>query len=271
MTGPADSATAEAESFLREEYERNHREGIYPSRNRVIERLLARRADLTQDLYPELYHSLPRAEQRRAVLLALVHVAAFGNPERVAHVRQQVDKARAIDLKIQDLALQMHRLVDLLEQRREECPDVAPLALPPVLHVLRAATDYSAPDTGYLFDTQVLPQVGRFDWQYWPALEGLMTSLANELMNATAEDRPIRADDPLMHRVTSGGNRSRADFTRAVDAVLAELHETGHPPLPANFSLSSRAIDAFVAVTLDLEPGDSTIRKQRHRAKSRTL
>lgn len=270
MNGKADPATSEAESFLREELASNQREGIYPSRNLVVERLLSRRDDLSQDFYPELHRDLPFSEQRRAVLIALVHAAAFGCPERVDSVRRQLRCARDIDRKIQDIALSIHALVGLLEQRREECPAVASLELPNLHDALEEATDYSAPDTAYLFESHVAPHLtplGRFDGKYWPTTEDLLLTLATALMNETAEDRPPRPLDPLMNRVIEGGNRSRADYTRALDAVIDDMKRAGWPQLPADFSLSSRALDCFVAVTLDLDTGDGTIRRQRRRAK----
>lgn len=275
-----DPATAEAEAFLRADLEYNQTHKIWPSHNRIIERLLTDSEKL-RPLYAELARSLRWPDQRREILNALVNTAAVATPDKTAEIRQQKRLAEELNKEIRVLAKQLRPLVDLLRERRERCPDIEPLRLPSFVELMGDAVYYNEdPFKAYQFEKHLSREFAGYGDEYWPSVEEFITALADILLIRTDHEKPLLAPlipsnaanspepaCPLMAEAIRPRSHSWADFVRAIDLSIDDLRLSSdvRPHIPADFKLTDQAVECFYAVVTGHKWAEGTLKKRRQR------
>lgn len=249
----ASTQTAQArqacETILKEGKRYNIEHQILPSENAVTDRLLARGVEL-KDAYVELYeklHPYPRALE--VFLGLLLSTAAFWSPEKTAMAR---DARAELDMVNRKIALRADELAQLL-LRRTELNSTSGFTSSTHYHVCEVIE--SAAEQNYLFNQWVKERLdslrAQFDLKYWPSLEQFIRALA-----ADAADAKIEATDPLTAAGTRASRPSRADFFRALFAVIEDNNSRRFGLLPGGFRLTDSTLASLANCALDLGPDD---------------
>lgn len=234
------------EAILRKEMEYNIAHKIWPSVNRIVERMLARRVEL-MDAYEEIYSSLAgRPRALTAFWEIFVHTPVAWSPERIRAARQ--DRDGLVELNDQIVVAAEH-LAGLLA-RRAELDERAVFSSGTSHHVLDLISQAS--EHNHLHEFHVKEELDslRYNYglDYWPTL-----SLLVEAIGLDAENAEVVANDPVTAAATASRKPGLSDYVKAVLVRIEENTVSTHGLLPDNFALSDGALASLVSCALDLD------------------
>lgn len=208
------------EAILRKEMEYNIAHKIWPSVNRIVERMLARRVEL-MDAYEEIYSSLARRPRALTAFWDIfVHTPVAWSPERIRAARRAELDERAVFSSGTS-----HHVLDLISQASEHNH----------LHEFHVKEELDSLRYTYGLD-------------YWPTL-----SLLVEAIGLDAENAEVVANDPATAAATESRKPGLSDYVKAVLVRIEENTVSSHGLLPDNFALSDGALASLVSCALDLD------------------
>ncbi len=217
-------AVALCEAHLKKERTYNVEHNIWPSVNRVIDRMLARRSELRR-AYTEMAANLDLQALER-FLSIVVEVSAIWNPDYLRAARA----ARRRQIELGD---EIHQLASRLAtclRERTEIGERSGFGTNDTYHVVDLI-DRASQDNGW-YESWVKEPLDhlqcRFDLKYWPSLADLVDAIGGEAL-----DVDIAPTDAITGAATSSSKRSKADSFRA---IMAAIHDER-----TSFSLHPRA------------------------------
>jgi hypothetical protein len=243
--------TGACEEILREEWQYNKDNRIWPSQNRVIDRLLDRRVELG-DAYAEIHQKLnahPHAIEE--LFRALTYTGASWNPGKNVEARAARDRLAEINRDIADKA---EALAELLEERSalENTSSFSAHNFYHIGDVIEAASVGN-----YLFEQYLRERLhtlrGRFDLKYWPSLGACCGAIAQDALMNDPE-----ATNPITEAATRASRASKADFFKALFVAIDEYGAQGHGFIPTGFRLTDETIASLGNCILDL-PADNGV------------
>lgn len=237
------------EDALRADKAYNIENEILPSEVRIIDRLLARRLELVE-AYDEICEKLNGRSHGVSTMLGIVtNVAAFWNPEKVADARDARDRLVEVNREIAELAMD---LAGLLEER-SEISNSSGFASNTHYHVVDVIDAASTDNGFYRFHLQeeLKPLSARYDLKYWPTLAEFVRVIGQDANFAGAS-----ATDSLTRAATTGSRGSRADFFKALFALIRENANSNPGYIPRGFKLSDNTLASLANCALDLGPDD---------------
>lgn len=252
------SPTQVCEDILRADIKYNVEHRIWPSVVAVAERLLARRAELT-DAYAELVEKLGNRPQALKVFFdVLLGAAALRHPEATARSRQDRAELEQVNSQIATKALE---LSSLLERRSDihNTTDFHSDTHYSVCGVIEAA----ARDVP-LFDGWVKEPLqtlsARFDLKYWPSIAAFVREISQDAAQAT----PL-AMDQAAAAATMGKRASPTDFFGYLYEGLEDAMASNGGFIPKGFKVSDRSMASLATCALGRdadEPFDAPYVKQ---------
>lgn len=271
------SATDKVSEFLEEERRYNEEHDIWPSHNKIIDRLLACGESL-EAVWSEILKKAPNYQPRGTIwpcwkfmVQAIFEIPAGWSPEKINDARDALRRIADLNADIADKARDLAELM----RRRNNLAERYGISLPedddPMDLMGRAAflTEQMNPQLyihmGYKFEYEILPKLapvrGRYDWKYWPHTVGLIEAIA-EVQDI---DEPVSTDRHTAAALERQKPSVR-DFMRAFDSHWAEVQDF----CSTGFELSAASYAALVNAVLGIEgvaPED--VRNHRSRERSR--
>jgi len=237
------------ESILLEGKRYNIEHDIWPSKNAVVDRLLARGLEL-KEAYEELHEKLPPPSPALKVFLdLLLSSAAFCNPEQITKARTARNDLVGVNQQISRKATELAELL----ARRSDLNNTSSFRSSTHYHVCDVIE--AASENNHLFKFYVKERLdaltGQFDLKYWPSLSDVLQVIAVD-----AEQASIEATDPLTDAATSASRPSRADFLKALFAAIEENSAEHYGLLPSDFKLNDRTLASLTNCGLNLGPDD---------------
>lgn len=209
------NATNACEGILNIEKEYNNKNDILPSVNKIIDQMLSRSTELT-DAYEDIIDNIGNySADLRSFFLALLHTAAFWNPEQCKKDRDDSKNLIEINREIGDAAL---RLENLLE-KRTKLNNISKFHSETYCHIVEAIEDASA--NNHLFNSYVRDELHllsvQFDLKYWPSIGEIIYELAQD-----AYGSETHASDSLTKAAITGTRPSLTDFFKALFQAIEE-------------------------------------------------
>ncbi len=237
------------EAILQEGKVYNIEHKILPSENAVVDRLLARRIELTE-VYAELHEKLaPRPPALKVFLDLLLSTAAFWNPERNAKARAGRERLEAVNEEIAEKAAALAGLLD----ERDDLHNSSGFYSSTHYHPLDLVEEASAEN--YLYQSYIQKPLaalcGQYDVKYWPSIGKCLRVLSRD-----AERSMVQASDPLTEAATRASRKSLADFFKALFASIKENSARNCSFLPRDFRLTDASLASLVNCALDLGPNE---------------
>jgi hypothetical protein len=240
---------------------------ILPSANTVIDRLLARQIELT-DTYAELcgkLHAWPLGLE--VIIDAILRVAPFWNPERVAASRDDRSRLDVVNSKIAKASME---LADLLDER-ERFHNHSSFYSMTHYHIAEMIEEASF-GNGY-FRSHLKDKLhllrGQFDLKYWPGIADVVRVLSRD-----AREAAVDTANPITRAATTGLRGSRADFFKGLLAAIDDEISSCPRRLPMDFKLSDNALASLANCALDLGADDlvdsAYVKRLRQRERGRT-
>lgn len=241
--GTPSQAVQVCEAILRSDLKYNQEHNIWPSVNRVIERMLARRIELN-DAYEELHASL--AHHHRG--LESFFDVFTSTP--VAWSPEKINKARQARKELADLNSRIAALADDLAQlltRRDEIKETSGFSCETVHHLLDVVEHAAESEGNYLFEWHVKEGLDalkyQYDMKYWPPLSAVVQAIGED-----AQSAEIYARDTATASATESRRPGLSDFLKAFSARIED-----NSVIPDNFSLSDNTLASLVNCVLDLD------------------
>ncbi|KAF1725499.1 hypothetical protein CSC78_08520 [Pseudoxanthomonas japonensis] len=184
-------------------------------------------------------------------MACFLSTGAFWSPDRIAKDRSDRDELVALNLAISKVA---YELAGLLVQR-DELHNSSGFYSDTHYDIVQVIDEASADNGRYTYYLkEPLERLGgRFDMKYWPALDAIVRTIAEDARRAL-----VVASDPLTEGATRSKRPSTADFTRALEAAILENRAGLSSGIPKDFMLSDQAIASLVNVLIDL-PADKMV------------
>ncbi|MFL9812912.1 hypothetical protein D7241_06610 [Stutzerimonas sp. VN223-3] len=242
-----EKAVAECESVLRADLTYNKEHGIWPSTNRVIERMLGMRHDLGK-AYQELYKQLHSHERALDSFLdMLVYLPIGWSPEKAIKARQDREELVSVNSRIASLATQLGGLLS----RRTEIEETSGFSSETHYHILNVMKDAAEHNHhfGFYVEDELDGLYNQYDLKYWPTLSDFAEALA-----ADARDAIVVADNPVTAAATESRKPGLTDFLRAYYSKLDERSMKQGGLIPDTFRLSDSALASLLSCVLDLGP-----------------
>ncbi|MEH6471981.1 MAG: hypothetical protein V7752_12100 [Halopseudomonas sp.] len=246
---PNSDPIAICEDILNSEKSYNIEHSILQSENRIIDRFLSRRVELTE-AYAELVVKLHGRPQALKVMLGvLLSASAFWNPEKNRAARQ----ARAELFEInREVAERAGELAVLLE-RRSELHNTSGFSSDTHNDICRVIDAAAAEQ--HLFKWHVQESLarlrGQYDRKYCPSLAACIGELAID-----AREASIGATDQITDAATSSRKPSLTDFFKAWFASIEENSAQSSGFLPTDLRLSDNTMASLANCALDLGPDE---------------
>lgn len=242
-------ATQVCESVLREELEYNQARSIWPSVNRIIERMLARSIEL-RDAYQELHEALAHCPRGLHVFFDVFTYTPVGwSSEKISEARQARKELAEVNDRIASMANELACLL----ARRDEIQENSSFSTQTFYHVLDVLS--AASEGNYLFEHYVEESLQalqyQYDLKYWPLLSEFVGAIA-----ADAESAEIIALDPATAAATASRRSGLSNFLKAFFVRLKENTGIGNDGIPKNFRISDSALASLINVALDLGVND---------------
>jgi len=241
----ATDPTQVCEDVLLEERRYNEEHNIWPSQNKIIDRLLARRVELI-DAYAEIHaklHSHPHA--LKEFFRAVTYAGVSWNPARNLEARATRDRLIDINQRIAEVG---RALAALLEER-SELENGSSFHAHGFYHIGEVIEAASAGN--YLFDSYLREPLhalrAQFDFKYWPSLAACAAALAQDAMVSQPG-----ATDAVTEVATRASRASKADFFKALYANINEYGAGGYGCLPRGLRLTDETIASIANCVLDL-------------------
>lgn len=235
------------EAVLRADLEYNQTNKIWPSVNRVIERMLGRRNELCE-AYEELHESLAqRPHALKSFFDILTSTPVAWSPEKITETRQARKELTGINAQIAAAAVALAQLLT----RRDEIKEGSSFSCDTFYHpldVLNAAAEH---ENHHLFESYVKDGLEtlqyQYDLKYWPSLSSLVEAIGED-----AENAEVYAQDPATDSATEGRRPGLSDFLKAFFTRLKENSVREHGFIPNNLSVSDNTVASLVNCALDL-------------------
>ena len=244
-------AVRACEEILKTELEYNRAHNIWPSVNRIMEVMLARRGELV-DAYEELYSSL--SKQPRALRSLLEIVAAsprFWGPERISEAREARKELTAVNARIAEAAQSLSALLE----RRAQIQETSGFSCDTFHHVLDPIKAAAEEDCNHLFEWHVQEPLDalryQYDNKYWPDLSAVV-----EAIGVDAEHAEVYAHDVATASATSSARPGLSDFFRALLAHIEENLVSEGGLIPTDFRISDGTLASLINCVLELEVED---------------
>jgi hypothetical protein len=238
------------EGLLHEEKRYNQENNTLPSKNAVVDRLLAR-GDEMKDIYKEIFDKLNDPLKIKTFLEIILNTAAFWSPKRIQDQWAARDGLKNINRQIANTA---NELAMLLKQRSDlhNKSGFSDNTYYHVYDVIEAASI----DNGHFksFLQEPLGNLrGRFDLKYWPSLSECMQEISSDAAKASVVPTNALADVS-----TDATRHSQADFLKAFLRNIAENEGIQDHELPKNFKLKDNSIANICNCALNLDVSDLT-------------
>ena len=236
QANPSQSDPTQAcEALLRDAKQYNEDHHIWPSENRVVDRLLARRPELVK-AYAELHEKLVRHEHALPEFFrVLMSAAALWSPERNAEARTERDRLDAVNAAIAHKALELSALFD----ERDELHNRSGFYSGTHYHVCEVI-ELASVHNGYFRSWLKEPLDAlrsRFDLKYWPSISDFLRVLGEDAEKATS-----RPTNPPTEAATRASRGSMADFFKAFFALIDENRRREHGWIPNSFRMTTRLL-----------------------------
>lgn len=246
--GTPSQAVQVCEAILRSDLEYNQAHKIWPSVNRVIERMLARRNELS-DAYEELHTSL--AHHHRA--LESFFDVFTSTP--VAWSPEKITKARQARKELTDFNSRIAAMADGLAQlltRRDELKETSGFSCDTFYHVLDVVELAAESEGNHLFEWHVKEHLDalqyQYDLKYWPPLSTFVDAIGENARNAE-----VYARDSATASATESRRSGLSDFLKAFFARIEDNSGSAHSSIPSNFNVSDNTLASLVNCALDLD------------------
>ena len=234
------------ESILNNRKQYNEERRIWPSENKVIDRLLYRSTEMSE-VYEELGQKLSHGQQEN-FWDAVLAVATCWTPDSAKKNREDKKELASLNSQIATCA---EKLATLLFQRYELCEGSGFSAYEDS-HVLdwieHASTD------NHLYQSHLQDKLrnlaGQYDLKYWPRTFEVVEAVAHFAKSAT-----VQTTDGWTEELISSPKSSYADYMRVLlKAIDDRKREFSHPyPLPGDFKLTDKNIANIINCTLGLD------------------
>jgi len=243
------NATARCEDALQKVRQENVELDIFPSEIEIVDRLLARAAELAE-AYVELDSKLGSRPFALEIFFGLVvSSAAFWGPDEVEKARSGRARLERVNALVAQKAAELSTLL----KEREHLHNHSGFAGSTHYHVAKVIDE--AADQNALFRLYIRETLRglrtEFGLKYWPDLSEVMGVLARDARNAELE-----ATDSITEAATSGPRGSRADFFKALYKAIEENSEGGCVAIPQGFRPSDATIASLANCALGLGPDD---------------
>lgn len=239
------------ENILHEKIHYNIEHEVWPSENRVAERLLARGTELAE-AYDEIYAKLHRRPLSLDQFLGmLLSFQAIWSPDKIALARSEREALEEANRKIEKKA---RSLAELLEQR-SELNNTSGFSSGTIYHICDVIEQASVSNGLYQFHLRKeLDRLsGQYDLKYWPALSKCLTALADDAAKAKSE-----ATDPLTEAATTSKRSSTSDSVMGFLAYIEDCRGDYEGGLQRDFQVSDKTMATLMNVLLDL-PADKLL------------
>ncbi|MCG8910286.1 hypothetical protein [Pseudomonas sp. DP-17] len=232
------------EDILRKdlEYNREHN-NIWPSANRIIEGMLARRHELT-DAYEELYSLFgEKPGALKAFLEELSYTPVLYSEAKISKARQDRKDLLNINTRIAELS---KALAELLA-KRQELQDTSDFRSETLYHILDAIHLAAKQTKHYEFQWHVQEHIeslqGQFDLKYWPALAAVIDAIGADARNAE-----VSASDSGTEAATQSPRPGLSDFVRAFMEKLKK-----NTDIPKRTPVSDSTLASLINCALELD------------------
>jgi hypothetical protein len=238
------------EAILRADLEYNQAHKIWPSVNRVIALMLARRNELC-DAYEELHNSLahrPRALESFFDVFTSTPMA--WSPEKISKARQARKELTDINARIAEMAGDLAPLLT----RRDEIKETSSFSCETFYHALDVLDLAAESEGNHLFEWHVKEGLDalryQYDLKYWPSLSSVVEAIGEDAQNAE-----VYAQDPATASATESRRPGLSDFLKAFFARMKKSSVSEHGFIPNNFSLTDNTLASLVNCALALDAG----------------
>lgn len=245
---PPSQAVQVCETILRKDLEYNQTHKIWPSVNRVIELMLARRNELCE-AYEELHESLahrPRALE--SFLDVFTSMPMAWRPEKINEARQARKELISINARISAVAEELAQLLT----RRDEIKETSSFSCETFYHALDALNVAAESEGNHLFEWHVKETLDalryQYDLKYWPSLSAVVEAIGEDAQNAE-----VYAQDSATASATESRRSGLSDFLKAFFVRLTENSVREHGFIPNDFIVSDNTLASLVNCALDLD------------------
>jgi hypothetical protein len=237
--------TQACEDVLREEWRYNDEQKVWPSQNRVIERLLDRRAEMS-GAYAEIHEKLHRHPHAlREFFRAVTYTAVSWNPIKTVEARITRNRLAEINRQVVEAA---EALAALLEER-SVLENLSGFHAHSLYHINEVIERASAGNC--IFDWHLKEPLqalrSQYDCKYWPSLAACVTTLAQD-----ASEGDVETTNPVTEVATRSNRASKADFFKALYANIDEYAAAGLGFIPSGLRLTDETIASLANCLLDL-------------------
>ncbi|WP_421682130.1 hypothetical protein HKW98_13690 [Stutzerimonas urumqiensis] len=246
--GTPSQAVQVCEAILRSDLEYNQAHKILPSVNRVIERMLARRNELS-DAYEELHASLShRHRALEAFFDVFTSTPMAWSPEKMSKARHARKELIDINTRIAAVAEDLAQLLT----RRDEIKETSGFSCETFYHALDALELAAESEGNYLFEWHVKEGLDalryQYDLKYWPPLSAVVEAIGEDARNAE-----VHAQDPATASATESRRPGLSDFLKAYFTRVKDYSISAHGFIPNDFSVSDNTLASLVNCALDLD------------------
>ncbi len=241
------SATARCEEILRKERAYNDEHEIWPSVNRLIDRMLERGAELNA-VYEEVWNKLEPAAVER--FLSIIHdVGAVWHPRYLSDARQARDRQVELKSEISELATKLAARI----RERAALGEFSGFCSNGAYHIvdlIERASDSNG-RFGLYLRRPLSALRHQYDLKYWPSVADLVDAIADDALEVD-----ISPTDAITEAGTRSPRRSKADSFRALQGALEEDRSSTQSPIGSEFRLSDENWATILNVILDLAPDE---------------
>ncbi|WP_221939151.1 hypothetical protein [Mycobacterium sp. KBS0706] len=225
----------------------NIKHKIYPSKNAIVERLLARRVEM-EPVYAALHRKLSAPPSALSTFLDVVlATAAFWNSDRIAVARNTRTRLKAVNGLIAERADELAALLS----ERDRLYETSSFSTETEYHPIDVIDAAAAASGNYGYQSHVKDRLTRirerFDLKYWPSLSELVAVIGDD-----AKGAGILAADPATAAAIDAPRASPVDFFRALFENI-KLSSTVHGgSIPQGFRPTDESLATLANCALDL-------------------
>lgn len=244
-------AVRACEAILLTELEYNRARNIWPSVNRIMEVMLARRGELLE-AYEELHASLSQHPHAlRSFLDIVAGSPRFWGPERIMEARGARKELMEVNARIAVAAETLSALI----ARRSELLEASGFSCDTFHHVLDPIKAAAKESENHLFEWHILKKIDaltyQYDGKYWPALSAVVDAIG-----ADASAAEVYARDAVTASATSSARPGLYDFLRALLAQIKENSVGSGGFIPKTFRITDGTLASLVNCVLELKMED---------------
>lgn len=196
----------------------------------------------------------------------LQSTAAFWSPEANQEARKGKARLIAVNREIVEAATALAALLEVRTELKNHSGFSCDTLYHPVDAIHAAAIQNHSYEHWVKEKLQAIRS--QFDLKYWPSLEDLIQTIANDAAHAI----PL-PHDSVTEAGTEGTRAGLADSFRAFLVALEQSSARNYGFLPGEFEITDRSVAVLMSCALDLSPEkvvDSTyVKRLRQRARER--